>query len=193
MRLVSQDGAPLDEEVLPEKGVSVEAVFPSRNVFGLSNSALKADALRACLPIPREARIVDWYVASSVWLAGGRLAFDSYIGMDYRQHPANMTRIRPPYSATDVVRDTDIVLSHLQGLLDTRSASAVPERLNAVRDYREEVRAFRRRVVADDQTLQWYLDEINALNETWFWWSHVAHPSCRDAWLHDISNTADLR
>ena len=74
-----------------------EMCFPRNNVFGLSNSAFRSDLLRRCLPIPADAVLVDWFLATRAWLMGARMAFDPEVEMDYRQYGGNMARVGPPF------------------------------------------------------------------------------------------------
>ena len=85
--------------------------------------------LRACLPIPAAAALVDWYLMTMAWLQGARLAFDPTPRMDYRQHGANMARIRSPFTAERVRADTALVREHFRLVLDGLPAGALrPER-----------------------------------------------------------------
>ena len=103
--------------------------LPRTNAFGLSNTAYRSDVLRACLPIPAAAALVDWYLITMAWLQGARLAFDPTPRMDYRQHGANMARIRSPFTAERVRADTALVREHFRLVLDGLPAGRCrPER-----------------------------------------------------------------
>ena len=95
-----------------------KSTLPRTNAFGLSNTAYRSDVLRACLPIPAAAALVDWYLITMAWLQGARLAFDPTPRMDYRQHGANMARIRSPFTAERVRADTALVREHFRLVLD---------------------------------------------------------------------------
>ena len=118
LRLVDETGQPLGLSLAtPGEGES-EYALPRTNVFGLSNTAYRSDVLRACLPIPAAAALVDWYLVTMAWLQGARLAFDPTPRMDYRQHGANMARIRSPFTAERVRADTALVREHFRLVLD---------------------------------------------------------------------------
>ena len=118
LRLVDEAGQPLGLSLATPGEGEAESTLPRTNAFGLSNTAYRSDVLRACLPIPAAAALVDWYLITMAWLQGARLAFDPTPRMDYRQHGANMARIRSPFTAERVRADTALVREHFRLVLD---------------------------------------------------------------------------
>jgi hypothetical protein len=157
-------------------------VFPRNNVFGFSNSAFRSDLLRRCLPIPDEAVLVDWLLATRAWLLGARLTFDPIPRMDYRQHPANTARTRAPFSREQIVSDTALVRRHFQLLLAEPIQDSIPARYDSLKRVSEEVEEFHRQIVCEPEQLNSYTKALNILNPAPLWWSTVAHPAVADMW-----------
>jgi hypothetical protein len=182
LRLVDVDGQPLGLSLAAPGDGEAEATLPRTNVFGLSNTAYRTEVLRACLPIPAAAALVDWYLVTMAWLQDARLAFDPTPLMDYRQHGANMARIRPPFTADRVRADTALVREHFRLVLDRLPPGALRARATQVRQVAADVAAFDEHVVADAARLSSYVRELNAAPPPLRWWASVAHPPLRSLW-----------
>src|SRR6201999_564792 len=89
-------------------------ILPANNVFGFSNSAYRCELLERCLPIPKDAVLVDWYLATRAWLFGAKLSFDREVRMSYRQYGANTARVRLPFSCDQILSDSALVRRHFQ-------------------------------------------------------------------------------
>jgi hypothetical protein len=159
-----------------------EDVFPRNNVFGLSNTAFKTALLRRCLPIPPEAVLVDWFLATTAWLLGARLSFDNATRMDYRQHGANMAHVRPPFAEHQVTRDTERVLRHFEIIRTSARAGTLSNRLSQLENVAANITMFYQKVVLDPECLKSYINAINALDPEPLWWSSVAHPTLQHRW-----------
>ena len=70
LRLIDERGSSMDMTFTLPADMAPEDVFPRTNVFGLSNTAYRTDALRRCLPIPDAVTLVDWFLATRAWLFG---------------------------------------------------------------------------------------------------------------------------
>ena len=182
LRLVDEDGQPLGVSLETPPDEEAETTLPRTNVFGLSNTAYRSAVLRACLPIPAAAALVDWYLVTMAWLQGARLAFDPIPRMDYRQHGSNMARIRSPFTTERVRTDTALVREHFRLVLDGLPPGANPARATQVRDAATDVAAFEQRVVRDATILARYVRELNAAPPPLVWWASVAHPPLRSLW-----------
>jgi hypothetical protein len=182
LRLVDEAGRPLGLSLATPGEGEAESTLPRSNAFGLSNTAYRADVLRACLPIPAAAALVDWYLITMAWLQGARLAFDPTPRMDYRQHGANIARIRSPFTAERVRTDTALVREHFRLVLDRLPAGALPARAAQVREAAADVAAFDQCVVEDEAALSRYVQELNAAPPPLLWWASVAHPPLRSRW-----------
>ncbi len=182
LSLVDEAGHPLGVSLATPGEGDTESTLPRTNAFGLSNTAYRSDVLRGCLPIPAAATLVDWYLVTMAWLQGARLAFDPTPRMDYRQHGANMARIRPPFTAERVRADTALVREHFQLVLDSLPARALPARTMEVREAAADVAAFDQRVVEDAAGLSRYVRDLNAAPPPLLWWASIAHPPLRSQW-----------
>lgn len=156
--------------------------MPRTNVFGLSNSAYRSAVLRRCLPLPAGAVAADWFLATRAWLAGARLALDPVPRMDYRQHAANVTIVRPPFRAEHVRRDAAVVAEHLALVAAAPGARADADRLAILEAFADEIAAFRARVVDDPPRLAAYVERLAHLPPPTAWWAHVAHPTLAACW-----------
>ena len=125
---------------------------------------------------------MDWYLITMAWLQGARLAFDSTLRMDYRQHGSNMARIRSPFTAEQVRADTALVREHFRLVIDGLPAGARPARATQVRDAAADVAAFDERVVQDAARLARYVKALNAAPPPLLWWASVAHPPLHSQW-----------
>jgi len=182
LRLVDVQGQDLGLSFRLPEGKTGQDILPRNNVYGLSNTAYRSDTLRRCLPIPTETALIDWYLATRAWLLGARLSFDQAVRMDYRQHGANMARVRPPFSPQVVVEDTALVRRHFRIITASLPEGALPERIDMLRQTAMEVESFHRNIVLQPDKLAHYVEELNAARPHLLWWSCVAHPSQRHMW-----------
>lgn len=182
LRLVDQKGRDLGMTFGLPPQARPEDVLPRNNVFGFSNSAFRSDLLRRCLPIPDTAVLVDWYLATKAWVYEARLAFDVAVRMDYRQHGANMARVRPPFSRQQILQDTERVRQHFQLLRVAPVVGCNSHRLAAIGQVAADIELFYQNVVLQPTKLDQYGEAINLLNPAPLWWSCVAHPMLRHMW-----------
>lgn len=182
LRLVDKSGGDLGSAFkLPPQAAPAD-VLPRNNVFGLSNSAYRSEALRRCLPIPADVALVDWYLATRAWLLGARLEFDDAIRMDYRQHGKNMARVSPPFGLLQVISDCERVRHHFQVLRATPLGGAMTDRLAMVEGVASDVEDFFQKIVLAPTRLEQYTEALNDLVLAPLWWSSVAHPSLQHMW-----------
>ena len=88
LEIVDGRGEPLGAEFNLDPASTPSHVLPRNNIFGFSNSAYRCELLDRALPIPSEAVLVDWYIATRAWLFGAELSFDRTVRMKYRQYEA---------------------------------------------------------------------------------------------------------
>jgi hypothetical protein len=182
LRLIDKQGKDIGLTFdLPEK-LEAEDVFPRNNVFGFSNSAFRSDLLRRCLPIPADAVLVDWFLATRAWLMGSTMTFDRVPRMDYRQHPANTARVRYPLSGDQVVSDTALVQRHFELVLADPGPDFLAERYAALRKVAREVEVFQSYIVSCSRQLDSYVEALNALQPPPLWWTCVAYPGLGHMW-----------
>jgi hypothetical protein len=182
LRLVDEDGQPLGVSLASPGDEGTDSALPRINAFGLSNTAYRSSVLRACLPIPAAAALVDWYLVTMAWLQGARLAFDPTPRMDYRQHGANTARVLAPFSVERVRADTALVSEHYRLVLDGLPANALPARTAQVREAAADVAEFAKCVVDDAAALARYVSKLNAEPPPVLWWACVAHQPLRSMW-----------
>jgi hypothetical protein len=159
-----------------------DSILPRKNVFGFSNSAYRSELLRRCLPLPANTVLIDWFLATKAWLMGARLAFDPVVGMDYRQHGANMAPIRHPVDANQVIRDTRKVLEHYHLLLASPMENVLPDRWAQLQEVAIDVQLFSERVVSQPERLEDYVRNLNTLEPQVVWWWDVAQPALQRMW-----------
>jgi hypothetical protein len=182
LRLVDESGRSSGRIFGLPDGVEPAAVFPRANAFGLSNSAVRTALLQQCLPVPREAVLVDWFLWTRAWLLGARFAFGGRPEMDYRQYGANIARVLGPFTAAQVTEDTAGVLRHFSLVLASDLAGALPQRLQMLREAVAEVNVFSDRLLGSPAALERYVDGLNRLPGTMVWWQWVANPALRHLW-----------
>jgi hypothetical protein len=182
LRIVDAAGASLGPILGPVESSPDWGEFLARhNVFGLSNTAYRADLLRRCLPIPADVVLVDWLLALRAWAADAALRFDREPRMRYRQHPANTARVLPPFSEAYVLRATDLVVDHYRTVLGDGGGIGAGRtaRVGAVA---EQVLAFRQAVRGSDAVLRRYVAALNRLEPRYVWWWCVANPVLEGVW-----------
>lgn len=185
LRLVDEKGSDLGTTLGLPSHADPDSVLPRNNIFGLSNTAIRSSLLRRCLPIPAEAVLVDWFLVTRAWLLGAHLAFDNELGMDYRQHGANMARIIPPFDKAQVVRDTGRMRSHFSLVQASPSDGVLVDRLAMVEQVAADVDTFHRQIISEPRRLEDYVQAINALGMAPLWGSCVANPLLRHMWTSE--------
>jgi hypothetical protein len=189
LRIIDESGRSAGRTFSLPGGLAADGAFPRANAYGLSNSAVRSAILRRCLPIPRDAALVDWYLWTRAWLFGARFAFGARAEMDYRQYGANTARVLGPFTAEQVAEDTERVRHHYSLVLASDLTGAATDRLREVKAAAGAVDVFAGRVVASPEVLARYVDALNRLTNTMVWWQWVAQPSLRHLWASDEGET----
>jgi hypothetical protein len=182
LRIIDQQGKSLGRNFCLPMELVPDAVFPRNNVFGFSNSAIRSELLRQCLPLPGDAVLVDWVLATRAWLLGARLSFDPVPRMDYRQYSANTARLQYPIHADQVISDTALVQQHFRVMLNTLHPEYLQDRVAALRSAADDIAAFRRYVVLDPIQLGSYVEALNVAPPATVWWSTVAYQPLKAMW-----------
>ena len=95
----------------------IDASFlQDKNIFGMSNTAIRLSALKRPLSIP-ETPIVDWYLFTMLLLSGLRAKYTNKSFVDYRQYSDNMIGINK-FDVTSVRRLTRLKLNHYKLLIE---------------------------------------------------------------------------
>lgn len=176
--LIAEDGTPLDL-TFTAPPTDPAALLPRLNVFGLSNTAYRADALARTLPLPRDVALVDWFVATRASLGGARFSFDRASWMAYRQYSDNTARVVPPFTPEQLARATRYVQEHLRHALGAPLPVGAPT--EPFRRRSAEVQRFADRVQGDALTT--YARALNARRQpVYLWWECVAHEELSDLW-----------
>jgi hypothetical protein len=156
--------------------------LPRHNVFGLSNSAYRSTVLRHLLPLPADCILIDWLLATRAWVSGRDLSFDPEPRMAYRQYGANVAKVVPPFTATDILRATEAVRSHYRLLLDDASWTIPSPSRSVLASARERFCAFESFVLASPENLARYVGALNRLAPRYVWWWAVANPELESLW-----------
>ena len=181
LSIVDQYGAERGIVFGPKGQVDWAEFLPRYNVFGLSNSAYRAETLRRLPPAAGDSVAIDWSLATRAFCAGASMHFDGLPQMAYRQYDANVAKVVPPFSPSDVTRATEVVRAHYTALLDrgVPLPSDFRLRLDAAR---ERLEKFRHDVVAQPKRLDRYVVGLNALEPCYVWWWCVANPDLEAQW-----------
>ncbi len=182
LRLVDQHAQALSLTFTLPPALAPDTVLPRNNIFGLSNTAFRSSLLRRCLPIPAEVALVDWFLATRAWLYGARLSFDSVARMDYRQHANNLVGLRYPFSAQQVIQETERVRCHFRSLYSALKGGYTGARWAELEQVTVDTEAFYQQIVLTPSRLEAYLQALNALKPAPVWWTCVAHPALRHLW-----------
>ena len=182
IELAAEDGSPTGDVVTLPKSVQATEILPRCNIFGLSNSAWRTEMLRSCLPVPREALLVDWYLVTQAWLSGAVLRFDPRVGMLYRQYDRSSAQIRPPFTAQQVCRDTDKVCRHFELVKDGFRRGQDRVRQGELVAVAEDVTRFRDVICEDADALEDYLQRLNKSDCGRVWWESIAFQGLRSLW-----------
>jgi len=188
LEIVDEGGASLGSKFNLDPSVKPSQVLPRNNVFGFSNSAWRCELLERCLPIPRDAVLVDWYLATRAWLFGAELSFDQIVRMKYRQYSANTARVRVPFWPDQILSDSMLVRRHFQlvmasGLQDQFLPGRWTELLRAARD----IEQFEGYINQSTANLNAYVESLNRAVKQPIWWTSVAYSPLAHMWKQEKS------
>jgi hypothetical protein len=179
--IVDRDGRELGAVLEWPAGMEVDDLLPRYNLFGLSNTAYRAELLRECLPVPDECVLIDWLLATRAWALDARLGFDPTPRMRYRQYAANAAPMLPPFGPPEILRATERVLGHYRLMLDGDRALPAARRARLAAE-RARVQRFDAAIRGQPATLAAYVDHLNRLPPMRVWWWQVAHPMLESLW-----------
>ncbi|HEX5436192.1 MAG TPA: hypothetical protein VFW98_03460 [Gemmatimonadaceae bacterium] len=181
LKIVDASGRDCGITFAPPTGQDAAALLPRYNVFGLSNTAYRTAVLARCLPVPRDAVLMDWLLATRAWVLGARLAFDPIPRMRYRQYEANIARVVQPFGHAHILAAAERVVAHYRLVLSEPAALPATHR-RALCQARARAERFQRAVQSSRATLDRYVTALNALTPAYVWWWCVAHPQLEDVW-----------
>ena len=181
LRLIDDKGSDLGGVFAPRRAMQWETFLIRHNVFGLSNTAYRAEVLRQCLPLPANCILIDWLLATRAWALGEDLSFDYTPRMFYRQHANNTAGVLAPFTEAQVLVACSRVLSHYQCALE--SPWLLPRRQReALTDAQSRVDQFRRSIERSPAVLNKYVIALNGLPSEYVWWWCVAHADLESIW-----------
>jgi hypothetical protein len=183
LAIMDESGDDLGHVFGPPDDADLGSLLARHNVYGLSNSAYRAEALRACLPVPADCRLIDWLLATRAWAAGARMTFDHTPRMHYRQYSENTARVIGPFTEDDVLGATALVVQHYRFALSTPQVARSPAG-PALAQAEARALRFRRAICASGTVLRAYLHELNRTPAAPMWWWCVAHPALESIWSH---------
>jgi hypothetical protein len=186
LEIVDESGQPIGSKFNLDPAMKPSQVLPGNNVFGFSNSAYRCELLERCLPIPRDAVLVDWYIATRAWLFGAELAFDRTVRMNYRQYGANTARVRLPFWPDQILSESVLVRKHFQLVLasggqDHFQPGRWAELLRVARD----IEQFERYINQSPANLNAYLDSLNSAVKQPIWWTSIAYSPLAHMWKQE--------
>jgi hypothetical protein len=182
LRLVDAEGRDLGLASFgPEPDADWHELLPRYNVFGLSNTAWRADTLARCLPVPSACTLIDWLLATRAMVTGAALRFDPAPRMAYRQHAHNCASVLPPFTADGVLIASERVVQHYRLLLDGNWPWPAGTRL-PFEQARARAERFDRVMHASPDTLASYVIALNQRTPRFVWWWAVAHPDLEELW-----------
>lgn len=182
LRLVDASGQDLGATFASIGSTEVQQILPRWNAFGFSNSAYRTDVLKQCLPIPSQARLIDWLVATRASFLGARLSFDPTPRMHYRRYDGNIAPAVGPFTPDRIAHDAHLVLEHFELLIATDARTWNGERLSELMALHSGIAAFVCRIVADQAALHAYAAALQELELPPVWWTSVAHPALSHLW-----------
>ncbi len=186
LEIVDESGQSIGSKFNLDPALKPSQVMPGNNVFGFSNSAYRCELLERCLPIPKDAVLVDWYVATRAWLFGAELSFDHGVRMKYRQYGANTARVRLPFWPDQILSDSMLVRKHFQLVLSSSGRDHFlpgrwAELLRVVRD----IEQFERYINQSPANLNAYIDSLNRAVKQPIWWTSVAYSPLAHMWRQE--------
>ena len=186
LNIVDESGRPVGSEFNLDLALKPSQTLPGNNVFGFSNSAYRCELLERCLPIPKDAVLVDWYLATRAWLLGAELSFDHNVRMDYRQYDANTARIRLPFWPDQILSDSVLVRRHFQLVLGAGAQKQfLPERWAHLLRVACDIEQFEQYVNHSPANLSAYLESLNGAVKRPIWWTSVAYPPLAHMWKQE--------
>ena len=115
---VDSEGKNLDPNYLSrrvEEGAEIKFPFiRDKNIFGLSNTAVRASLLKNLAP-PHDLVAVDWYLFSALLLKGCRAIFTAKASTHYRQHDANTVGVGG-LEEVGIVKQLDAKVRHYKAM-----------------------------------------------------------------------------
>jgi hypothetical protein len=186
LEIIDESGQPLGSKFNLDPTAKPSQVLPGNNVFGFSNSAYRCELLERCLPIPSDAVLVDWYLATRAWLFGAELAFDHSVRMKYRQYGANTARVRLPFWPDQILSDSLLVRKHFQLVLTSgRQDQFLPGRWTELLRVARDIEQFERYINQSPANLNAYLDSLNRTVKQPIWWTSVAYSPLAHMWKQE--------
>ncbi|CBH23619.1 conserved hypothetical protein [Salinibacter ruber M8] len=182
LKLVDEEGNSIGHAMPPPEYDTPKDVLPHHNIFGLSNTVYRTQALEKGLPLPKSITLIDWYLATQAWLRGGDLSLDRTVRMSYRQHGGSTLSLLPPFTAENVRRTSEAVVGHFSAVACSLPSKPHPERLSAFRKAYEDLRQFKKQVLDNDERLEEYTSTLNQRPPLLLWWGCVAYPELDHFW-----------
>jgi hypothetical protein len=181
MDFIDERGEPQGITFRPSVDMDLSTLLIHHNIFGLSNSAYRADVLRKCLPFDRDCELIDWLLATRALNIGARMKFDYAPLMSYRQYNANAAPALPPFTDSHVLRLTEKVMLHYQLLLKNAGPLGDSLRLQLSEALRQD-RRFYHAMRRSEKRLSEYVKNLNSMRPEYVWWWCVANRSLEHIW-----------
>lgn len=153
------------------------------NSFGLSNSNYKSFVLREILPIPKDCKIVDWFIATLAFLFRYKSGYVSETFMKYRIYEENVTKVIPPFSQNDINIKTNYVLNHYDFIMDAINKSSNKIHKNDIEIFKYRNKSVQEFHFTFSNDVEYAKNYVNSLNKYLLennidkisWWNVVAN------------------
>jgi hypothetical protein len=182
LRLIDEKGRDLDALFGLNPAENADFFLPRWNVFGLSNSAYRAEVLKKCLPPPPDCSLVDWFLITMAWAMGARITFDATPRMGYRRHGRNTAPVLPPFDPGLILRAARQVCHHYRCLPARPKHEPLSRRWKQVRTEQARAEEFHGAVCENPAKLELYAEALARLSPRCVWWWAVAHPELEYLW-----------
>lgn len=183
LEIVNEGGQRVGAEFNLDPACNPSQILPRNNIFGFSNSAYRCELLERCLPIPDDAKLVDWYLATRAWLLGGDLGFDRSVRMRYRQYGFNTARLTLPFLADQILSDLALVRRHFELVLATADREYyLPGRWQQFLGSAHDIEQFEHFVTQGSTNLSKYVELLNHTVRQPIWWTSVAYAPLAYMW-----------
>jgi glycosyltransferase involved in cell wall biosynthesis len=113
-----------------ENNVEIEFDFiRNKNIFGLSNTAIKVKSLDDKINIPSEIQVVDWYLFSFLLLKNKKAKFTNETISFYRQYNNNLVGLKE-LSLESYKKGIEVKKNHYTSLLNIFDIEYIKEQLS---------------------------------------------------------------
>lgn len=144
------------------------------NIFGLSNTALKINAIPKDFYIPSTLQIVDWWLFTLLLIQNRRYVFDKNPITYYRQHQGNTVGLDLYLTKLKLLKGVDVKISHYIYLLEFCRKNKISNIVPSLNELITEFNTLKEQL-KNEEFLEKYLSIINKniMKIKTGWWSEI--------------------